>query len=62
MQIMLDLIKSRLLLCPQVNSDSSFSRSMGVKGINLLDRFAINHPKKFTLPMNFWTSLLQVGA
>jgi hypothetical protein len=60
---MLYLMKSRLLLCPppQVNSASSFSQ-MGVKGINLPDKFAINHHKKFTLPMNFWTSLLQVGA
>jgi hypothetical protein len=60
------LIKSHLLLClpppPQANSASSFSRSMGVKWINLPDIFAINRPKKFTLPMNFWTSFLHVGA
>jgi hypothetical protein len=40
-------------IAPQANSASSFSQSMGMKGINLPDRFAINHRKKFTLPLNF---------
>jgi hypothetical protein len=56
------LSKAACFFAPQVNLASFFSRSMGVKEINLSDKFAINYHKKFTLPMNFWTSLLQVGA
>jgi hypothetical protein len=53
-QVMLDLIKSHFFLCPplpcpEVNSASSFSRSMGVKEINLPDRFAINLSVFFAL-------------